>query len=142
MTTLIIAFVAGIAPTVIVVTAYLLSRRPRGPGNDELAASIAKIDDRMHAMVQELSEALEQAQAEARNSRALGELAGTIDLDEVLNRTLDAAVVSVLGTDGAPLVAAVGLGVEDAAASIPAPPDGRLPRSISIEYDHGTEADG
>ena len=39
----------------------------------------------------ELSAALERAQAESRRTRLLGELGGTIDLDEVLTRTLDAA---------------------------------------------------
>ena len=60
MTTLIIACGAALAATVIVAFVFLLARRPRGPGNDELAASIAQIDDRMHAMVRELTEALEK----------------------------------------------------------------------------------
>jgi diguanylate cyclase (GGDEF)-like protein len=102
-------------------------------------------------MVRELTEALERAQAEARTSRALGELTGTIDLDEVINRTLDAAgalpgvdaaLVAVEIAGGPPLVAAVGLGVDEPTPSIPGPPDGQLPRSISIEYDHGTDDDG
>ena len=153
MTTLLIACGAALAATVIVAVIFLLARRPSGPGNDELAASIAQIDHRMHAMVRDLTDALEQAQAEARSSRALGELAGTIDLDEVLNRTLDAAgslpgvdaaLVSVDVAGNAPLVAAVGLGGDEPTPSIPGPPDGQRPRSISIEYDHGSEgeADG
>jgi diguanylate cyclase (GGDEF)-like protein len=150
MTTLIIACGAALAATVVVAAIFLLARRPTGPGNDELAASIAQIDHRMHAMVRDLTQALEQAQAEARSGRVLGELAGTIDLDEVLNRTLDAAgglpgvdaaLVSVDIAGGAPLVAAVGLGVDEPTPSIPAPPDGQLPRSISIEYDHGNHGD-
>ena len=42
-------------------------------------------------MVRDLSGALERAQAENRRTRVLGELGGSIDLDEVLARTLDAA---------------------------------------------------
>ncbi len=152
MTTFIIACGAALAATIIVAAVFLLARRPNGAaGHEELAASIAQMDERMQAIVRELSEALERAQAETRNTRALGELAGTIDLDEVLTRTLDAAgalpgvdaaLVSVQSTDGEPLVAAIGIGVDEPAASIPAPPDGGLPRSISIEYDHGPNGDG
>ena len=42
-------------------------------------------------MVRELSHALERAQEEHRRTRVLGELGGSIDLDEVLTRTLEAA---------------------------------------------------
>ena len=149
MTTFVIALGTALAATVIVAAIFLLARRSNGPANTELAESIAQIDHRMHAMVRDLAEALERAQVEARSSRALGELAGTIDLDEVLTRTLeaagamdgvDAALVSVDGDP--PITAAVGLGVDQPAASIPTPPNGRQPRSISIEYDHGPEADG
>jgi diguanylate cyclase (GGDEF)-like protein len=149
MTTLIIACGAALAATVIVAAVFLLARRPSGPGNNQLAASIAQMDERMHAMVRNLTEALEKAQAEARSNRALGELSGTIDLDEVINRTLeaagafpgvDAALVTV-ETGGTPLIAAVGLGVDEPPPSIPGPPDGQLPRSISIEYDHGNDND-
>ncbi|MBA2383151.1 MAG: sensor domain-containing diguanylate cyclase [Actinobacteria bacterium] len=149
MTTLAIALGAALAATVIVVALFLLARRTNEPANTELAASIAQIDQRMHAMVRDLSEALEHAQAEARTSRALGELGGTIDLDEVLTRTLDAAG-ALTGVDAAlvsvdgdqPITCAVGLGGDEPTAAIPGPPDGRLPRSISIEYDHGPDADG
>src|SRR5688500_9480043 len=141
MTTFVIALGTALAATVIVAAIFLLARRPTAPANAELAASIAQIDDRMHAMVRDLSEALERAQLEARSSRALGELAGTIDLDEVLTRTLDAAG-ALTGVDAAlvsvegdpPITAAVGLGVDQPTAWIPGPPDGRQPRSISIEY--------
>src|SRR5687768_7930603 len=148
MTTFVIALGAALAATVIVAAIFVLARRTSGPGTAELAASIAHIDDRMHAMVRDLSEALEHAQAEARSTRALGQLAGTIDLDEVLTRTLDAAG-ALNGVDAAhvsvagepPITAAVGLG-DQPPPSIPAPPDGRQPRSISIEYDHGLGAEG
>jgi len=149
MTTLVIALGAALAATVIVAAIFLLARRTSDPGHSHLAASIAQMDERMHAMARDLSEALGQAEAQARSNRLLGELAGTIDLDEVLTRTLDAAgalegvdaaVVSLAGDP--PITSAVGLGVDRPVAAIPAPPDGRRPRSISIEYDHGPEADG
>jgi len=128
------------------VAVFLLGRRSGGSAGAKLNAVAAQIDERMQAMVRDLSEALERAQEETRRSRVLGELGGTIDLDEVIARTLEAtgslsgvdAVVVAVGTGGADaLVAATGLGVEEPATAIAGPPDGSRPRSISIEYDHG-----
>src|SRR5687767_2110135 len=114
MTTILIACGAALAAMALTATVFRLGRRSGGSGEDRLAAMAAQLDERMEAMVRDLSEALERAQEENRRSRVLGELGGTIDLDEVLTRTLDAtgalvgvdaAVVSV-GVEGAePLVA-------------------------------------
>jgi diguanylate cyclase (GGDEF)-like protein len=104
----------------------------------------------MQMMVRDLSEALERAQEENRRNRVLGELGGTIDLDEVLTRTLeaagamagvDAAVVSVDAAGAEPLVASLGLPAGDPAATMSGPPDGSTPRSIEIEYHYGPAAD-
>jgi diguanylate cyclase (GGDEF)-like protein len=97
-------------------------------------------------MVRDLSEALERAQAESRRNRVLGELGGTIDLDEVLTRTLDAtgalpgvdaAVVSVALEGDDPLVASQGLGIGEPPVTVSGPPDGTTPRSIAIVYAYG-----
>src|SRR5207249_4249964 len=72
-------------------------------------------------------------------------LAGSIDLDEVLSRALEAtgalegaeaALVMLPDTQGGkPLVATLGLSVEEAERhAITGPPDGRLARSISMSY--------
>ncbi len=103
----------------------------------------SELDTRMSSMVRDLSAALERAQAETRRTRALGDLGGTIDLDEVLARTLrgagslegvDAAVISIDIEGGQPMVAAVGLGEAPPPATISGPPDGRSPRTIVVEY--------
>ena len=96
-------------------------------------------------MVRDLSEALERAQEESRRSRVLGELGGTIDLEEVVTRTLDAAgtmrgvdaVVVSVGAGGEAFTAASGLGHGEPASAIAGPPDGSQPRSIAVEYDYG-----
>ena len=92
-TTAVVAIVAGAAALVLLlVVLWLVRTAAKAPKNDErLAELVGDLNSRMEAMVGELSDALEQAQEEGRRNRMLGELAGTIDLDEVLTRTLDAA---------------------------------------------------
>ena len=135
---------AVLAATLLVAAVFLLGRRSGSSAEAELDAVAAQIDERMQAMVLDLSQALERAQEETRRSRALGDLAGTIDLDEVVARTLDAvstmggvdAAVVAVGTGGGPLTAAAGLESEPTGAIV-GPPDGSQPRSISVEYDYG-----
>jgi hypothetical protein len=101
-------------------------------------------------MVRELTGALEEAQVEGRRNRQLGELAGTIDLDEVLTRVLetagaipgaDAALVTLTPSPGGqPIVATLGLSAEEAERqSVNGPPDGREARAISISYEYGPQ---
>ncbi|HSO02552.1 MAG TPA: sensor domain-containing diguanylate cyclase, partial [Gaiellaceae bacterium] len=146
MTTILIACGAALAVTVLVAAVYLLGRRSGAAADAKLYAVAAQIDERMQAMVRDLSDALERAQEENRRSRVLGELGGTIDLDEVLTLTLeaagapggdDAAVVSIAVEGGQPLVASMGLGGDEPAATIAGPPDGGTPRAIAVEYEYG-----
>ena len=147
MTTILIACGAALAAMALAAALFLLSRRA---GEDRLAAMAAQLDERMEAMVRDLSDALERAREETRRSRVLGELGGTIDLDEVLTRTLeatgalagaDAAVVSIAAGDDEPLIASLGLGPGKPAATVSGPPDGATPRSIAVAYEYGP-ADG
>ena len=145
MTTIIIACGAALVAMTLAATVFVLGRRSGGAAEDRLAALAAQVDERMEAMVRDLSEALERAQAENRRSRVLGELGGTIDLDEVVTRTLDAtgaiagvdaAVVSVAVEGDELLVASMGLGSAPPAATVSGPPDGSTPRSIAISYEY------
>ena len=152
MTGVLIASAAALAATAALVVALLVVRRSQGAGEERLAGVVAQINDRMEAMVRDLSDALERAQEESRRSRVLGELAGSIDLDEVLTRTLeaagavpgvDAAVIAVDTGGAAPLVAGLGVNVESEAGSRPpAPPDGRIPRTTRISYAYDAEQEG
>jgi diguanylate cyclase (GGDEF)-like protein len=150
MNTIILAGGAVLAAAIFAVAVFLLGRRSISTTDERLAAVAAQIDERMQAMVRDLSEALERAQEENRRSRMLGELGGTIDLDEVTMRTLDAAgamagvdaaAVSVAG-EGEPVVATSGLpGGEPATQAVAGPPDGAIPRSIEIEYRYSEARD-
>jgi diguanylate cyclase (GGDEF)-like protein len=143
MTTIFLAGGVILAAAVLAVGLYLLGRRSSSASEERLVAVAAQIDERMQAMVRDLSEALERAQEENRRSRVLGELAGTIDLDEVTMRTLDAAgamagvdaaVVAMSGEAGEPLVASFGVHGGDPGAAVAGPPDGATPRAIEVEY--------
>jgi diguanylate cyclase (GGDEF)-like protein len=153
-TTTVVAIAAGAAAVVLLLLVlWLLRGAARGEASDErLAELVTDMNTRMEGMVSELTEALERAQEEGRRSRMLGELAGTIDLDEVLTRTLDAAgampgVDAALarlddadGNGAAPIVATLGLTTEEAQRqAIAGPPGGAEARSISLVYQYPTE---
>jgi diguanylate cyclase (GGDEF)-like protein len=150
-TTVVVAIAAGAAAVaLLLVVLWLVRGAGKGTQGDErLADLVADLNARMETMVGELSEALEHAQEEGRRNRMLGELAGTIDLDEVLTRTLDAAgamtgvdaALARLDNDGAtPIIATLGLTTEEAQRqAIAGPPGGPEARSISLVYQYPAE---
>jgi diguanylate cyclase (GGDEF)-like protein len=150
-TTIVVAIAAGAAAVaLLLVVLWLVRGAGKGVQSDErLADLVADMNSRMETMVSELSEALEHAQEEGRRNQMLGELAGTIDLDEVLTRTLDAAG-AMPGVDAAlarldngadtPIIATLGLTTEEAQRqAIAGPPGGAEARSISLVYQYPTE---
>ena len=143
----------GAALVMLVVTLlfqWIVRRSPRS--DEQLTQVVRELESRMDDMVRELTGALEQSQLEGRRTRMLGELAGSIDLDEVLTRVLeaagsidsvDAALVSLTPQPGGqPIVATLGLSAEEAERqSVTGPPDGREARAISMSYDYGADQD-
>jgi diguanylate cyclase (GGDEF)-like protein len=150
-TTAVVAIAAGAAALVLLlVVLWLVRNAARAPKNDErLTELVSDLNARMETMVGELSEALQKAQEEGLRNRMLGELAGTIDLDEVLTRTLDAAgalpgvdaALARLDTTGeTPIVATLGLTTDEAQRqAIAGPPGGPEARSISLVYQYPAE---
>jgi diguanylate cyclase (GGDEF)-like protein len=145
-TTVLIGISAGLGALVVLLLILLvMRRRADSPANERLAEVVASLNARMDELRRELAVALERAEEERRRSRVLGELAGTIDLDEVLTRTLEAAG-KLPGVDaalvmlpeplgGKPVVMTLGLSIEETERqTITAPPDGRLARSITMNY--------
>jgi diguanylate cyclase (GGDEF)-like protein len=146
MTTLLTGISVGLGALVVLLLALLIVRWRSDRRTDERVAEVVEsLNERMDELGRELAGALERAEEESRRSRIFGELAGSIDLDEVLSRTLEAAG-SLEGADaalvmlpdasgGKPLVATLGLSVEEAERhAITGPPDGRLARSITMSY--------
>ena len=129
MTTLVAAIAASLGTLVAVLAALLLTSRRR-----------------LEATARELAGAVERAGRESRRSRMIAELGRSLDLEEVLSRTVDAAglllgvdaaVVSMDEPDGKPLVATRGLSTEEAEDQTAAGPrDGRQTRSAPIAYRH------
>ena len=146
MTTALTLIVAAAAVTVACALVVWRFGRHRGPSATELelTQALGDLNARMSELSRDLAGALEQVRVEERRSRALVELAGSIDLDEVLTRTLEAAtnvrgveaaLVSVRGVGGEPVTAALGLSdVEAEHASLAGPPDGSHPRAIRFTF--------
>jgi diguanylate cyclase (GGDEF)-like protein len=137
---------------VLMLLVVLARSRRRGRNDQERVLElVSEMSARMEGVVRELSVALERAQEEGRRNRFLGELGASIDLDEVLSRTLeaggaipgvDAALVSV-GSGEKPIVATLGLSSEEAQRqAISGPPNGRATRAISIVYQYPPTLEG
>ena len=111
-----------------------------------------ELTNRMDGMMKELHTAMDRSTDEERRGRVIGELGGSIDLDEVLTRVLeaagairgvDAALVLLPGPAGEkPVVATFGLSSEEAERqAVAGPPDGREARSMKISYEYPTGAE-
>ena len=145
------AVAAGIAVGVTLVTFALialvrhLARRRRLSPEDRIAEIAYDLNLRIEEMGRQVQEALEHVRAESRRTRFFGEIAGSIDLDEVLRRTLDAAaglpgadgaLVSVVGPNGAPITSSVGLSEAEAEEyAVGRAPTGRRVRSMTVSFE-------
>ena len=139
---------------VLALALLVLLLRERRAADQRFMKAMEELTSRMDGMMKELHSAVDRASADERRGRILGELGGTIDLDEVLTRVLeaagairgvDAALVLLPGPAGEkPIVATVGLSAEEAELqAVTGPPDGREAGSmkISSEYPAGAEID-
>ena len=110
---------------------------------------VADVERRLDTLAADLGGAVERAEEEGRRSRLLGDITGTIDLDEVLSRALE-AIVAVPGVDAAlirvdaeitPIIAAHGLADEEAARqSAAVPPGHRDLRAVELTYRYAESA--
>ena len=140
------AAVLAVCVLVALVASRRAARRAELRADERITTAVSDLNVRMEATIRELGGALERAEADSRRHRLLAELAGSIDLDDVLERTLDSAVRAasadaalvglVDGLEGRPLVVTYGLSTEEAErhGSVVGPPDGRVARSLSIAY--------
>jgi diguanylate cyclase (GGDEF)-like protein len=104
---------------------------------------------RTAALHGDLSAALEAARVEAQRARDLAEIGASIDLDAVLTRTLEAAgaltgvdsgLVRLPSPDGSssePILATIGMTVEEATRQpVAGPPGGQPARAVRIAYSY------
>jgi diguanylate cyclase (GGDEF)-like protein len=153
VTTPLIAIVAALALCVGVLGALLVaaSRRAGRRADARVSEAVETLNQRMDDLGRELAGAVERAEEEGRRNRVLGDIATSIDLDEVLARTLeaalalpgaDAALTTLESHDGKPIVATLGLSAEEAERqTIAGPPDGRQARSIAFAYRYAADED-
>ena len=126
-------------------------RRSGRKAEERVSTVVETLEKRMDELATELAGAVERAEEEGRRSRFLGEIAGSIDLDEVVARTLEAAVgvtqadaallcLEARG-DGPPLVAGHGLAA-DGARPIGGPPDAADAVATYVTYSYAAEEPG
>ncbi len=147
--TLLIALAVAVLVIVAVVSATVLARRSSKRADTRVAELVENLNVRIDELARELAGAREQAEGELRRNRVLSDLGGSIDLDEVLTRTLeaatqatgsDAALVWIGNATGPPMVATLGLSQEEAERqAIAGPPNGRRARAIGISYRYGPD---
>jgi diguanylate cyclase (GGDEF)-like protein len=159
MTTALVALGSALITLGLVLVVLLGVRRGRpapaeGEATGELTLAVRELNSRIDSLASELTQALERSQEGDRRNKHFGELAGSIDLDEVLTRVLeaagatpgaDAALVTVAGAGGGskPIVATLGLSADEAERqAIAGPPDGRQVRSVAISYDYPEAPNG
>lgn len=135
----------------------LLRRLRRNTSRDaeaQVAATVQTLEARLDELAQELSGAVRKAEEEAQRSRFFGQIATTIDLDDAIGSTLqaaaglprvDAAVVELEpdGDGDERLLGSIGLDTDDgedpAVRVFTGPPEQRAARAIELSYMYGEE---
>ena len=122
-------------------------RRP----NEELVRAVDEMRTKMDELAGGLSEALERAEQESRRNRLFGELGNSIDLEELMDRVLDAAMeiegidaamMVVERQDGAPAVVTRGMTAQESARPPTSGVVGTLPGTITVSYRYGRDREG
>src|SRR5262252_9156108 len=131
-----------------------LRRRKARDVEAQVTATVETLEARLDELARELSNAVRRAEEEAQRSRFLGQIATTIDLDDAIGSTLqaaaalpkvDAAVVE-LDPDGdgdERLLGSIGLDREededDGVRIFSGPPEQRETRAVELSYLYGEE---
>jgi diguanylate cyclase (GGDEF)-like protein len=156
-----LSIVLAIALGVCAIGALELFRRLRSVPSREaearVTATVEMLEARVDELVRELRKAVKRAEEEAQRSRFLGQIATTIDLDDAIGSTLQAAV-ALSGVDAAVveldpdgdgderLLGSIGLdwegGEEGGVRIFTDAPDRREARAIELSYMYADEAAG
>ena len=109
-----------------------------------MTRALGELGARMEMIAHDLGDAISHVQTENRRQQVIGELGTSIDLDEVLARTVeaaslipgvDASLVRANAHDGSAIAAAAGLPAETAERHVVSgPPDGSDVRAVSLSY--------
>jgi len=151
MTTAALALGAALAALLVVGLLAASARRARVEADGRLDQALSRMGERVDQLSHDLAGAIGKVQADALRARAIDALGRSLDLDEVLARTVDAAcalpgataaLVRVTGPDGVPLVAVRGINSTPAEAhEISGPPDGTPVRAVALSYHYRPESE-
>jgi diguanylate cyclase (GGDEF)-like protein len=149
-----LAIALGVCAVIALELLRRLRRRTSREVEAQVTATVETLEARLDELAQELSSAVTRAEEEARRSRFLGQIATTIDLDDAIASTLqaaaglpkvDAAVVE-LDPDGDAderLLGSIGLdwegGEEGGVRIFTGAPDRREARAIELSYLYADE---
>jgi len=144
-----VALALAVSAAVVVV---LVRRRPSGPNDEshELVQAVGEMRVKMDELAVELSHALDRAERESRRNRLFGELGGSIDLEELMDRVLDAAMeipgfaaamMVVERPDGAPAIVTRGMTAHETARPPTSGTAGSLTGTITVSYRYGRGAE-
>jgi len=121
------------------------------PPNEELVRAVDEMRSKMDELAGGLSVALERAEQESRRNRLFGEIGNSIDLEELMDRVLDAAMeidgidaamMVVERQDGAPAVVTRGMTAQESARPPTSGVAGTLPGTITVSYRYGRDREG
>ena len=148
-TTAIVAVVAFVAASTLLTIVLVRRMGHSAPKPDnELVRAVDEMRLKMDALSQDLSDALERAERESRRNRLFGELGGSIDLEELMDRVLDAAMkipgfdaamILVEAQGGAPTVVTRGMTPQETAKPPTSGVVGALPGTITVTYRYGRD---
>jgi diguanylate cyclase (GGDEF)-like protein len=146
--TILIIAAAVVAAAIVVALVVMSRRQTRAAPPEELVRAVDEMRSKMDELAGELSEALERAEQESRRNRLFGELGGSIDLEELMDRVLDAAMeipgfdaamMVVERQDGAPAVVTRGMTADESARPPTSGVVGTLPGTITVSYRYGRD---
>ena len=152
MATVVIIAAALVAAAVLV--GIFVSRRQPAPAtvpSEELRRVVDEMRTKMDELAGGVSEALERAEQESRRNRLFGELGNSIDLEELMDRVLDAAMeiegidaamMVVERPDGGPAVVTRGMTTQESARPPTSGVVGTLPGTITVSYRYGRDREG
>ncbi len=155
MNAVVIALAAALAVSIAVAVWFsrLLAERPSRRAEAQLDSVVEGLETRMAELSRELTDAVTRAEQETRRNRFLAQIASSLELEDVLRSTLeaallpervDAALVHIEGEDDAqPLVAVSGFeGDEPDAVALFGSPEGQSVRAVELSFRYAGGAAG
>jgi diguanylate cyclase (GGDEF)-like protein len=148
-----VVIIAAAVVAAAVAVGIVVSRRSskEKPPNEDLVRAVDEMRTKMDQLAGGLSEALERAEQESRRNRLFGELGNSIDLEELMDRVLDAAMeiegidasmIVVEREDGGPAVATRGMSAQESDRPPTSGVAGALPGTITVSYRYGRDREG